>query len=83
MVAASVALFMMMVAAAEIFPQFQGIVEKGFGNFAHIAFGTAHHQNECLFKSIDGTAANAAANKDVNLFLSQQSGKGTMSGVSG
>ena len=83
-VAAAVVPFtVVMMAAAEIFTHLQSIVDKGFCNFAHIAFGAAHHQDECLFESVDGTAADTAADKSVNLFLSQQSGKGSVSGVAG
>ena len=71
---------MVVVIATEIFTEFQGVVQKRLGHFTDIAFSTADDQNKGEFKGIDGSAADAAANKDVHLFLSQKRRKSAMTG---
>ena len=69
--AAVVSFAVMVVAAAEIFTHLQGVVDKGFRHFAHVAFGAAHNQDKCLFESVDGTAADTAADEGIHLFFCQ------------
>ena len=46
------------------------------------AFGSANDLDAVLGQCIDCATANASANQHVNMFSVQQSGKGTMPGIS-
>ena len=80
-IAAGVAFAVVMVLAVEVFTDFQCACRKGFGHLADIAFGAAHHHDEKGFESIDGTAADTAANEDIHLFFSQQSRQRSVAGT--
>jgi hypothetical protein len=71
------------VIAVKIFTHFQCAVDKGLGNFTHIALCTADDQNESSFESIDSAAADAAANQHIYFFFSQQSGQSAVAGIAG
>jgi hypothetical protein len=78
---AVMALTVVVVIAAEILPEFQGVVQKRLGDLTDVAFGAADHQNKGDFKGVDGSAADTAANKHIHLFLSQKRRKGAVSGI--
>ena len=82
-VTALFAVVVMVVAAAEILTEFERVVQKRLCHLTDIAFSSADHEDKSKSESVDGTAADAAANEDINLFLCQQSCEGTVSGAAG
>ena len=80
-VTALFAVVVMVVVAAEILTEFERVVQKRLSHLTDIAFGAAHHEDKGKSEGVDGAAADAAANEDINLFLCQQCGKSTVSGV--
>ena len=82
-VAASVAFAVMMMVAMEVFPDLQNIVHKGDGNCADITFSAADDLYSGVGKGVDRTAADTAANENVDIFFGKQCGKSAVSAVAG
>ena len=75
MVAASVTFAVLVVVIAEeIQPHFEFAGKIIFCRSAGIAGGPAHNFDIGCFQGIDGSAADAAANKHIDFFVCQQSG---------
>ena len=82
-VAASMTFTMMVVVAMEVFPDLQNVVYKGNCHRADITFGTADDLYSGVGEGVDRTAADTAANENVNIFCGKQCGKRTVSAVAG
>ena len=79
-VAAAVMTFavIVMMIAMEVFADFQIAGKESLHHFAHIAFRTADDFNTVLCEGIDGSAADPAANEQIDLFQRQNIGKCTV-----
>ena len=77
----SVTFAMFVVVAEEVQPHFEFAGKIIFCRSAGIAGGSAHNFDIGLFQGIDGTAADAAANKHIYILCCQQRSQCAMTGV--
>ena len=80
-ITAGVSFAVVMVIAVEVFPDSKSSCSESFSHFADITIGTADHFYTDIAESVDRTAADTAANKNIDLFQSEQCGECTVTGI--
>ena len=82
-VSAGVAAFVVVVIAVEIGFDLKRAVDVSFGNFADVTGCSADDLDADITQSVDRSAADASADKNIYSFLCQQCGKGSVAAFPG
>ena len=81
--AAGVTFSVMVVVAMKVFPDLQNTVDKSNGNRPGISFSSAYDLYSGIGKSIDSSSADTSADEDINFLCGKESGKSSVTGISG